>query len=248
MSKGKKILTGVLITLVILVSIVVLVAGYFGLIPWLADVFGANKPRDLGVRYTQADYTNYLQKTNTQLFSFSQAPVPPARSTDTIIYTDPQPKNVTLTNAEITSRADSSKWKDLPISNVQIKCGAGGVVEISAQLISDRLSNFVNIAGGGGYSPAEIQTGLDWLGFAGKNPAIYLKATASVTNNVASAQVTSAQINRFSLPNDLVSAGAVAMAQTIFTRVTGLNIKSATFSDSGLTFVGDAPTKVYITQ
>jgi hypothetical protein len=226
----------------------VLVAGYLGLIPGLADVFGANKPRDLGVRYTQADYTNYLAKTNTQVFDFAQAPVAPARPTDTIVYTDPQAKTVSLSNSELSARAGSSKWKDLPISDIQIKCEANGVVEVSGKLLSDRLANFATIAGNGGYSATDVKTGLDWLNIIGKDPAIYLKGTASVTNNVPSLQISSAQINRFSLPSDAVSVGGVALAKSLFARVTGLDAKSVTFSENALNFIGTAPTKVYVKQ
>jgi hypothetical protein len=90
--------------------------------------------------------------------------------------------------------------------------------------------------------------GLNWLALAGSNPAIYVKGTASVTDNVPSAQISSAQINRFSLPNDAVSIGAVSLAKALFARVTGLDIKSATFSENALNFSGTAPTKVFVQQ
>jgi hypothetical protein len=50
------------------------------------------------------------------------------------------------------------------------------------------------------------------------------------------------------LPNDAVSIGAVSLAKALFARVTGLDIKSATFSENALNFSGTAPTKVFVQQ
>jgi hypothetical protein len=244
----KKVLLGILITLVVIVLIGVLVAGYLGLVPGLADIFGANKPRDLGVKYTQADYDSYLAKTNTQVFEFAQAPVAPAHPADTIVFTDPQAKNVVLTSAEISARAAYTKWADNPVTDVQVKCEANGAVEISGRLVTSRLAGFAAAIGYGGYSAADVKTATDWLGVAGTNPAVYIKAQGSITNNVPSITVSEAQINRLGVPADLTDQIAVTLAKSILSRVPGLNVKSATFGADGLHFDGTSPTKYYVKQ
>lgn len=245
MSTGKKVLIGIGVTLAVTAAAAAGVGGYFGVVPGLSDWFGANKPRDLGVKYSRADWDKYLTKTNTQVFDFAQAPVAPARSDDTIIYADPQVKDVTLTSSEISARVNYSQWDGLPIADVQVKCGKDGV-EISGRLLTDKLEKFASLAGNGGYSAADVRAGLKWLGAVGKNPAIYLKTQASVTNNAASVRVTDAQINRLPLPSDTVGQALARVTQSLAARVTGLDIKNVTFSDAGMRFSGTAPTKLYV--
>ncbi|MDP2183006.1 MAG: hypothetical protein Q8K99_10620 [Actinomycetota bacterium] len=43
-------ITGVV--LAVLVVAVLLIGGYFGVVPWVSRLFGSNKPRDLGVKLT----------------------------------------------------------------------------------------------------------------------------------------------------------------------------------------------------
>lgn len=47
--------------LLIVISIVG-VLGYFGFIPGVSKIFGSDQPRDLGVTYSYADYTSYMDK------------------------------------------------------------------------------------------------------------------------------------------------------------------------------------------
>jgi len=247
MNKVTKILLIIVGVILVIALILGAIAAYFGVIPGLSGLFGANKPRDLGVRYSQADFTSYLTKTNTQIFDYSAAPVPPTRPTDTIIYTDPEPKNVTISDAEMSARVSYSKWENLPLKNVQIKAG-DGTVEISGTVITSRLKSFAQIAVADQYSSSDIDAALGWLGLAGDNPAVYLKTKAIVKNNVVDIQVQSAQLNRLSLPIGLTNDAVTATTKSILGKVTGLSIDSAVFSTTGLHFEGIAPTKDYVKQ
>ena len=51
-----KFLKWLAITIGALVIIAVLVFGYLGFVPGVSNLFGSNKPKDLGVIYTAADY------------------------------------------------------------------------------------------------------------------------------------------------------------------------------------------------
>jgi len=55
-----KILLGIILLVVIAA---VLVLGFLGFIPGVSALFGANKPRDLGVKYTEADLQEIRTKT-----------------------------------------------------------------------------------------------------------------------------------------------------------------------------------------
>ncbi|MEK7874346.1 MAG: hypothetical protein AAB502_10895, partial [Chloroflexota bacterium] len=58
-----------LIAVAVLVVVAVLAGGYFGFVPSVSSIFGSNRPRDLGVRYTQADLQSLRGKTGTQYHS-----------------------------------------------------------------------------------------------------------------------------------------------------------------------------------
>jgi hypothetical protein len=45
-----------LVVVGILVLIPILVLGFLGFMPIVSDIMGTNRPRDLGVKYTDADY------------------------------------------------------------------------------------------------------------------------------------------------------------------------------------------------
>ena len=65
------------IIVLVLALIAVLVAGWFGMVPGVSAVLGATKVRDLGVRYTAADFTSYQEKTGITFKDFATAPANP---------------------------------------------------------------------------------------------------------------------------------------------------------------------------
>ena len=62
-----KIFKLLLIILLIIVVGAVLLLGYLGFIPGLSTIFGSDKPRDLGVKYTYADYVSAAQKNKVKI-------------------------------------------------------------------------------------------------------------------------------------------------------------------------------------
>ncbi len=54
----KRLLTGLLVSVII----AALILGYFGFVPGLSDVMGANTPRDLGVKATASSLSSAKSK------------------------------------------------------------------------------------------------------------------------------------------------------------------------------------------
>lgn len=96
--------------IVILSSIGIL--GYLGFLPGVSALFGSNKPRDLGVKYTIADHDNYVQKAGTQL-NYSSKPPAPNKS-----FTASGEKGVkaSFSPEEITGRVNLACLMDLSIN------------------------------------------------------------------------------------------------------------------------------------
>jgi hypothetical protein len=60
-----KILIGFLIGIGAVVLIVVIALGYLGFMPGVSNIFGSNKPKDLGVTFSAADYQSARAKMGT---------------------------------------------------------------------------------------------------------------------------------------------------------------------------------------
>jgi hypothetical protein len=229
----------------VLVVIPVFVLGYLGFVPGLSSLMGATKARDLGVRYTEADFTSYQTKTGRQFLDFANAPDNPLKPGKKTIFADPKPQDTVTTQEEITAAINLVGWSWMPLTNAQVRFG-DGTVEVSGNLNMDQLSNFVDFIGGVGYSQSDIDKALSWGKRLAGNPPVYVKATTSVTNNVLSMTVEQVKIGRFSAPLDI--AGKVLNTATVnaLDNAYGLNTESATFSDGQLHFVGTSPTTIYV--
>jgi hypothetical protein len=75
----KKFLLGLLIFIVVILVVAVGVGGYLGIVPGVSSLFGANKPKNLGVTFTSQDLTNAEAKAGTQIVTLAPN-LPPSQS------------------------------------------------------------------------------------------------------------------------------------------------------------------------
>ncbi len=173
MSLIKKILTG--LTIIILVAVLLL--GYYGFVPVVSNILGANTPRDLGVRATAAD----LASANAKLgVTFTVLPST-AEGKASLSETGTQPINVQLTSEEITAVVNdhAAKWKYYPIDRVQVKINIDNTIELSGVLRVDRWKGYADATG----LPESIRSQVrPYLTAITSNPAIYMKGTLSIQN------------------------------------------------------------------
>jgi hypothetical protein len=233
-----------LIALVILIPILVL--GFLGFVPGLSGVLGANKPKDLGVKWTAADFASYQEKTSLVLADFANAPANPNKPGKKIVFANPKQMDVNLTQEEITATINSVGWLWMPIKNAQVRLG-NGTLEVSGNINAKYITNFVNFIGGVGYSQADVDKAAGWARFLAE-PAIYIKANASVTKNVASTNVTEAKIGRFSIPTSSANKVLTSGLANISSNATssGFSADSVTFKDGQMHFTGVTTTKIYV--
>jgi len=71
-----KFLKGLAIAIGALVIIAVLVLGYLGFVPGVSNIFGSNKPRDLGVTILRRIMPARMPGTEPHILSFRQAQHP----------------------------------------------------------------------------------------------------------------------------------------------------------------------------
>jgi hypothetical protein len=119
------------ITLLIIIIVILIGVGATGVynIPVVSAVFGFNKPKDLGVKYTAADLSALEQK------------IPLTITAERVdyggdpnqIFSGSAPVDTQNTSAEITAFLNRFALADSPLQNTQVKMIEGGV-EVSGQL------------------------------------------------------------------------------------------------------------------
>jgi len=114
----------------------VLAAGTTGLVPGVSGVLGTNRPRDLGVRYTEADYESGLAKipghtvTNPEYMCFTCA----YESQGSV------PADATFTQEEFTAQVNTLNAEKGPVSDAQVRFNDDGSIETAAA-IADSMFN-----------------------------------------------------------------------------------------------------------
>jgi len=184
--------------LAILVIGAVLVLGFLGYIPALSKFLGTDKPRDLGITYTEQDRVSAREKSGIvyeELPASTPAEMSVQRSGS---------KKVTnsWTSEEVTALLNNRPYKYWPITDVQIKLNADGTAELSGVLIKDK---FVGFAAGIGVPAEAIAVFMKYLP---AEPTFYVKAKASLKDNAVNEfDVQSVSLGKMPLPVTTLLAG-----------------------------------------
>jgi len=161
------------LTFLLLIISPILVLGYFGFIPGLSDIFGSNKPRDLKVRYTTADFKEARGKTKIEYGELAKStPV-----TESIIREGTRDIKMELTSSQASSLMNDRPWAYWPYKNVQVKFNADGSAEVSGTIIKNKLPGYASSIGIPGEAVAFA------MKFLPVDPVFYLKMRASLKDN-----------------------------------------------------------------
>ncbi len=223
-----------------IVVVVALAGGYFGIIPGVSKVFAADKPKDLGITYTEQDRLNGRVKTGWNLTELP-AGLPPEQS---LKYSGSHPVNTTFNNKELTAWINKS-WNHIPLTDCQIRVNNNGTAEFSGILHTNHIKDYAAAMGETGDFEQYLPSVTKYL--IG-SPAIYIKAKGSVTNNyVGDVEVEALQIGRFSVPTNWLQENGDALAdaaQWQIDQIPGLTINSLTFNSGGVAFDGTLPDSI----
>jgi len=234
-----------LLSLIFLVIVgVVLYLGYLGFIPVLSSFMGADKPKDLGVRYTKKEYDTYIQKAQTEVIPVREVKSP----AESIVYSGKKDLKQSFTQDEISARLNYAMWKYMPVANTQVRINSNGTVEFSGNVLMDRLPGFIQREGMGQYTMADVQKGLNYIKLLKVNPPVYVRFNGSVADNNLALSIQQIQVGKFNVPLDVVHANetATSVYNSIVSKVSSLSVKSVTFSDSQMHFDGTVPEKMMV--
>jgi hypothetical protein len=232
-----KVLKVALITIGALLVVIVLVLGYLGFVPGLSNLFGSNKPRDLGVTYTLADY-NSAHARNGTTHTVLPAGLAPA---DSIIFSGFHPVNTVYTQAELNAEINNRQWDYYPLQDVQLRINPDNTVEVSGIILKSRLT---------GYATA-LKLGDDTLGSISKyiklvpdNPSFYAKGTVEIANGqIVNTDITELKVGNLSLTKQVQDnlQNLIDQAYKEIDAYPGLKITTLKFTNGKLQFVGALP-------
>jgi len=223
----------IVIGVIILISILVL--GWLGFVPGLSTLLGADRPRDLGVKYTQADLQSLYAKSGV-----TRTVIPPGQTVkQSMTFTGSHAVKTSFTQEELSARLDADTWKYQIAKNPQIKINNDGTVEISGRLVTanvDKVAEYYNL------DPSHREELAKALSAVKTNPSFYVKARPSVVNNQVSLVIEQSQIGRLPVPGGLAEKYDVAqIAEQMLRQVNGLFVNSASFADGKMSFDGSLP-------
>ncbi len=229
-----KVLIKILLGLLALCAVIALVGGYFGLVPGVSSIFGADRPRNLGIKTTEALYNSTNEK-------ISLLRTGNAALADKPIYSGSRSVDTVFTSEEVSSLFSQGKWKYNPIADgFQMKISENGAVEVSGMLDQTRLNGYLTATGFVG-----ANTYLDKFNFLPKKVPFYLNGSAVVENNRLNLNLSSAELGRVPLPTDPGAIKAVeGFVNARITAIPGMNIKSLDFKNGKLNLKGTLPTKM----
>jgi hypothetical protein len=222
----------------IMVLIPLLVLGFLGFVPIVSDIMGTNRPRDLGVKYTDADYLSARSKTGVELVALPED-TPLEQS---IQMTGKKPVTTAFTDEELTALANRRKWKYYPVKDVQIKVNEDGTAEASARLLTGRLLNYGKATGVPEYYMTNV---FDKVGLI-PNPPVYIKGKATVVNGEITGKVEKLEIGRIEVPKTFVEENNGKLVEFLeggIKRTPGLTVKSLDFNSGKMNFDGTLPQK-----
>jgi len=229
------------VIIVILLIGAVLVLGYMGFVPGLSDLMGTNKPRDLGVKYTNSDLASINAKTGVTYTTLPSST--PAE--DSEVVSGSHPLQTTVTQEEITAMVNdhSGKWKAYPVSDAQVKINDDGTMEMTGVLRVDRLEEYIAATGASG---EEVEQALSAAKTFGANPSFYGKWDLQVVNGQVTGDIEKLTIGNVDVPQNQLDEYKPLLFDAIEGRLRQLNIDatSITVTNGRLNFNGSVPTQV----
>jgi hypothetical protein len=224
-----KFITGFIFALVIIVVIVPIVIFKF---------FFSGNPRDLGVKYTPADYTQTHQEIGTEVVAATSSP----SVKDSLQFSGQKEIKISLNSSEITAYLNADKYIYTPASDLQVKINSDGTGEISGLLNLKNFITYISLT-----TPTEdVQKAIDKFHISA-NPPFYAKGTVTVTNNQVNFNLSQLEIGRISVPQNYVSENLGALndyATKKLNSIPNLQVRSLTLSSGQANLDATVPGKV----
>jgi hypothetical protein len=226
---------GIIIGAILIIAVLVL--GYLGFVPGVSNVFGSNKPKDLGVTYTAADYASAHARNGTT-HTILPAGTAPENS---IKFSGQHSVNTTYTQAEMNALINNRQWEYYPLKDCQLRINPDNTVEFTGIIITDRIKGYL---AGLKLSENNMNAVTDYLKYIPGNPAFYVKGTLEVTNGqIVNTQVTQFKVGNLTFTKQIQNKlpEIINAAYTQISKYPGFTIKTLKFTNGQVQFIGTLP-------
>ncbi|MFH1426316.1 MAG: hypothetical protein ABIG66_02680 [Candidatus Kerfeldbacteria bacterium] len=231
----KKILLAILLVILGIIVAAILYLGYLGFIPGLRTLFGSDKPRDLGVTYTQEDYKSAYKKGGVDV-KVKTKEVTPEKS---MVVKGSHKVKKSFTNAEITAAINehAGNWSYYPVSDVQVRVNDDGSGEVSGYLEKSHLEGYARATG---ISNETIEAAHPYFSALPDKIPVYVKVTAEVKNDAVNINFLDAEVLRLSVPGSIRSTVQGAVNGFVEDQLDAydVTIKSGTLKNGAVEFDG----------
>lgn len=217
----------------------VFVLGKTGIVPGVSKITGANKPRDLGVAYSEMN----LESANVRTKISREALPANLSPKESIKYSGVAEISSSLTGEELTATANkrAELWHYFPVKSLQVRINEDGTAEISATTSVGRIIGYLSTIG---VATGEVEQALKKIiPFKTEFP-VYLKGAVSVADNKVDLNLQKAEVGRLTIPQSLIDQNKDKITWLIEKRlndVPNCKIKSLTLKDRRLYFDGTLP-------
>jgi hypothetical protein len=242
---GAKVLIGFGATFLTLILAIVLVAGYFGLVPGVSSMMGADKPVNLGTKYTAKDYTSVIAKSGVQ---YQGDLTTTWVDKSQLSFGPPVAMSNDFSASEVTARMNMHpKPGGYPVENWQVRFNQDGTTEVSGVFRWDQLGVYAQSKG---YSAEEAEQVMEFIDKYIKLPKqmpFYVKGKGGITNGVLDFSLQSVKIGRIPIPLDSLKEAESSIVDYFYERVggvPGLEINNAQVLNGKLHVDGMAPSTV----
>jgi hypothetical protein len=231
---GLKIVLGVVIVIIL---IAVLVLGYFGYVPGLSDIMGANTPKDLGVKFTQQDLLSAREKANIRITDEKLTPA------ESMIKYGKEKINKPFTQEELTAVANDPVFDYYPIKDVQIRINPDNTVEVSGKLDTAKLEKALKDRK---FPEKYVQLLSDYKGVLPPTPPVYFKGKVEVTDGKLNMDFDELEVGKIKVPKDVVANNENELTGLGQGRMDYHEIKTenAKFEDGKFNYKGSIPSVV----
>ncbi|MFA5770057.1 MAG: hypothetical protein WC894_01015 [Patescibacteria group bacterium] len=173
------------------ISSIIFGLGYLGYIPAISKLLGTNKPKDLGIRFTEKDRVEAHAKSGVEYTT-----LPASTSEEQSIQRFGKHNvDISWTSAQMSSLMNNRPWKYWPYNNTQIKFNVDGSAEVSGGI---NKAVFPSYAAFMGIPKIATEFIMKLLPPA---PVFYLKTKASLKENqVDLFELQAFQLNHIPLP------------------------------------------------
>jgi len=217
------------LTVLIILAVVIVLVMVFLVI--FSDKFGANKAKDLGVKFSDAD----LQSGRSQMGVTLEDLTSEDKSLE---FSGTKVITGTYTSEMITAMISAAKYKYYPLTNTQIKIAQDGTIEAAGNFNIDKAMKWSKDLGTNKttLNGAKIATSL-----ISNNPSFYLSGKMTVKKNKINLNISKAKISRFNIPKFYINRyqkNLAAFVEQRISNVPNMDLSSVEFGSGAMQLNG----------